>query len=100
MDIKEVKKILESNIYTHHESFGNSGNVLMVDFDAEKAAAQICQLFESEIENLFKEIESNSHPMNTNMYGISLSRGGWQAIKDKYLKRQEKAEISFKKVRG
>ena len=36
------------------------------------------------IEELFKEIERRSSPMNTNMFGISLEREEWQSLKDKY----------------
>ena len=36
-----------------------------------------------ERERVFKEVEKRSHPMNTNMYGISLSKDNWQAIKEK-----------------
>lgn len=35
---------------------------------------------------IFEEIEKASSPMNTNMYGISLSKAQWQSLKDKHLK--------------
>lgn len=38
------------------------------------------------IEEIFAEIERISSPMNTNMYGISLSKGQWQSIKAKAVK--------------
>ncbi len=34
---------------------------------------------------IFQDIEKSSHPMNTNMRGISLSRSEWEAIKKKYI---------------
>lgn len=33
---------------------------------------------------IFEEIEKRSHPMNTNMYGISLSKDDWLILKQKY----------------
>ena len=39
---------------------------------------------EQKIEKIFKEIEKASHPMNTNMYGISLGKDTWENIKSKY----------------
>lgn len=39
------------------------------------------QIRQEERKRIFKEIERKSSRMNTNMYGISLSREDWQAIK-------------------
>ncbi len=41
---------------------------------------------QARVDKLIEEIESTSRPMNTNMYGISLSRYAWQALKQKELK--------------
>lgn len=41
------------------------------------------------VDEMVKEIERRSNPMNTNMYGISLSKESWQAIKDKYSRKRE-----------
>lgn len=40
---------------------------------------------QEKVKEIFEEIEKHSHPMNTNMYGISLGKDWWQALKQKYL---------------
>ena len=40
---------------------------------------------DEEIRKVFDEIERTSHSMNTNMYGISLSKSEWQALKEKHV---------------
>ena len=43
--------------------------------------------------DIIKDVERSSHPMNTNMYGISLSSVSWEAIKSKYLKQASLNQI-------
>jgi len=53
--------------------------------DAEKEEARFKARVEAEVkaerERIVKEVEIHSHRMNTNMYGISLTKEEWEGIK-------------------
>jgi len=47
---------------------------------------------EARIEALIEAVEKASHPMNTNMTGISLSKETWQVLKATHTNNKEKAD--------
>ncbi len=62
---------------------GHSEDTMAVAADAQLAADKAEVLKEKR--EMIEEIEKGSSRMNTNMYGISLSKDWWQALKKKWL---------------
>ena len=80
----EGKKAIKFRIF-HEPSVSKDLNEMLDKLQNETARAQLAKakpiIEKQERERIYKEIEKKSHPMNTNMYGISLSRDEWQALK-------------------
>ena len=58
-------------------------NLVKLLFEAQRDDDQ--ELKDQEMQEMIEEIERASHPMNTNMYGISLGKVWWQAFKKEML---------------
>lgn len=62
---------------------------LLIDF-APMVSKMIEQAKQETAAAIFKEIDYISHPMNTNMQGINLSKVQWKSLKSKYIKGEDK----------
>ncbi len=72
-EIAEIGKRIMEGIDTAIGAYESTCEALLKQKEAE------CQ---ARVERILEKVERSSHPMNTNMYGISLSKQEWQTLKE------------------